>query len=89
VPEFCNDGQWGFMAQNEDPEELAAVVDRALADKGRLREMGEAGQQFVAGRYRWEIVAGKMVHIMEQCCGATSSAGVQGTTAIRDARDHA
>lgn len=64
VPEFCNDGQWGFMAENEDPEELAAVLVNALEDRDRLQMMGERGQQFVAGRYRWEIVAQKMVDLI-------------------------
>jgi len=67
VPEFSNNGQWGFMAQNEDPEELAVVLEEALDDKERLRRMGEEGQAFVIGRYRWELVAQKMANLMAKC----------------------
>jgi len=66
VPEFCNYGQWGFMVENEDPEELAVVLEQALDDKERLRRMGEEGQAFVVNRYRWEIVAWKMLEAMRE-----------------------
>lgn len=66
VPEFSGYGEWGFMAQNEDPKELAEVLDKALSDKNSLKEMGIKGQQFVMERYRWELVVDKMVDTMQQ-----------------------
>lgn len=66
VPEFCNNGQWGFMSQNEDPEEISTVIDSALEDKDRLRVMGQEGQNFVVNRYRWDIVARKMIEVLQQ-----------------------
>ena len=61
VPEFSGYGEWGFIAQNEDPQELANVISEALSDKRRLIEMGEKGQQFVMGRYQWDVVVDKMI----------------------------
>jgi glycosyltransferase involved in cell wall biosynthesis len=66
VPEFCGDGEWGFMADNEDPEEIANVIENALSDKERLKEMGLKGQQFVMERYSWEIVVEKMLIEMKK-----------------------
>ena len=66
VPEFSGYGEWGFMAQNDHPQELANVMEEALSNKERLREMGIKGQQFVMERYRWELVVDKMVQTMEQ-----------------------
>ena len=36
VPEFSGYGQWGFMANQADPLDLAKVLDDALSDKVRL-----------------------------------------------------
>lgn len=66
VPEFSGYGEWGFMAKNEDPNEIAIVIDDALSDKNRLKEMGIKGQQFVMERYRWEIVVEKMLTEMKK-----------------------
>ena len=63
-PEFSGDGKWGFMVENEDHEELAAVLERALDDKILLKEMGETGQKFVMNRYKWDLVADKMIDEM-------------------------
>ncbi len=65
MPEFTGKGEWGFMAQNEDPQELAAVIDQALSDKKRLQEMGIKGQHFVLERYRWELVVDKMCNTIK------------------------
>lgn len=66
VPEFSGYGKWGFMAEREDPRELAALLDDALSDKARLREMGLAGQKFVMERYDWSKVCRNMVEIMKR-----------------------
>ena len=65
-PEFSGYGQWGFSVQNEDPAELANVLNEALSDKERLRAMGEAGQRFVVDRYDWHKVCRNMIDIMHR-----------------------
>ena len=66
VPEFSGNGQWGFMAEHEDPAELARVLDDALSDKSRLREMGLSGQRFVMERYNWPQVCRNIADIMRR-----------------------
>ena len=66
VPEFSGYGEWGFMAEDENPEEIANVIEDALSDKERLKQMGLKGQQFVMEHYRWEIVVEKMVNEMRK-----------------------
>ncbi len=61
VPEFSGYGEWGFIAQHENPQELANVIEEALSDKDRLIEMGNKGQNFVMKRYNWNIVINKMI----------------------------
>ncbi len=65
VPEFSGYGKWGFIVQNEDPDELAKVIEKALSDKDKLKDMGIKGQQFVQERFRWELVADKMYNKMK------------------------
>ena len=65
-PEFCNNGEWGFPVNEEDPVKLAEVLDDALSDKERLKQMSEKGQNFVFNRYRWDVVVNKMIALMQQ-----------------------
>ena len=60
-PEFSGYGKWGFIVQKEDPTELAEVIISALNDKDKLNLMGTEGQKFVAERYRWNLVAEKIL----------------------------
>ena len=63
-PEFCNNGEWGYPVDEEDPAKLAEVLNDALSDKERLKQMGIKGQNFVINRYRWDIVADKMIALL-------------------------
>ena len=65
VPEFSGYGKWGFLCNQEDPEELATVLEDALSDKQRLAEMGKLGQDFVIGRYDRTKVVINMKDAME------------------------
>ncbi|MFA6812309.1 MAG: glycosyltransferase family 4 protein [Bacteroidaceae bacterium] len=66
VPEFSGYGKWGFIAENENPTEIAQVIEDALSDKNRLKEMGLKGQKFVINHYRWNIVVDKMIKEMRK-----------------------
>lgn len=65
-PEFSGYGEWGFICQNDDPQELADTITEALSDKDRLREMGEKGQKFVIENYDWDKVVDNMIRIMKE-----------------------
>jgi glycosyltransferase involved in cell wall biosynthesis len=66
MPEFSGFGEWGFLVENEDPIELATVIDEALSDKNRLKEMGIKGQKFVIEKYKWDIVVDKMIQAIRK-----------------------
>lgn len=61
-PEICNFGQYGFILEKPDPEELANVIMAALKDQEKLAEMGLAGQEFVTGNFTWERVTDKIIN---------------------------
>lgn len=60
-PEFAGNGEYGFICKNEDPEELASVIENALSDKTRLKEMGEKGQSYVVDRFDWNKVVATII----------------------------
>jgi glycosyltransferase involved in cell wall biosynthesis len=66
MPEFSGFGEWGFLVENENPIELANVIDVALSDKNRLKEMGIKGQKFVIEKYKWDIVVDKMIQAIRK-----------------------
>jgi len=66
IPEFTNNGEWGFLCENEDPLELATVIADALSDKLRLKGMGLKGQEFVMNNYKWEKVVEFILNSMSQ-----------------------
>lgn len=60
-PEFSGNGQYGFICNNDDPEELANVIKNALKNKRRLATMGVNGQKFIK-RYTWNNVIDKILN---------------------------
>lgn len=63
-PEFSGNGKWGFICKNEDPIELADLLDSALSDKIKLKEMGIQGQNFVLSHYSWGKVIKRITQYM-------------------------
>ncbi len=66
TPEFSNNGEWSFLCDTENPDDLAHVVIEALSDKERLKKMGIKGQEFVIKNYNWEKTVSAMCRIMEE-----------------------
>lgn len=65
-PEFAGYGEFGFIAKNPDPIEVAQVICEALSDPIRLEKMGKNGQEFVKNRYQWGKVADIMMEEFER-----------------------
>ncbi|WP_304311263.1 glycosyltransferase family 4 protein [Phocaeicola plebeius] len=65
-PEFSGNGEWGFICNNDDPQELADTIIKALSDKETLKIMGEKGQKFVIENYNWDKVVNNMIDIMKK-----------------------
>lgn len=64
-PEFAGNGEWGFIVENPDPQELADILNDALGNKERLERMGKLGQEYVLSRFSWDIVADKILNAMK------------------------
>ncbi len=47
IPEIIVEGETGFLAEPEDPGQLAQVICNALADETKLQQMGESGRRRV------------------------------------------
>jgi starch synthase len=57
VPEVVADGATGMLVEVSQPAEMAAAVNRLLADAELARSMGAAGRRRVEERFTWEAVA--------------------------------
>ena len=57
-----------------DAPELAAEVDRVLADDALARRLGAAGRAYVCSQHDWGTVARSYVTVWEQARGTTPRA---------------
>ncbi|MDP9807154.1 phosphatidylinositol alpha-mannosyltransferase [Trueperella bonasi] len=67
IPAFkavLGDGQYGAHFRNEDPEDLARVVNEALADPNLRKQIAQAGSQ-EAWRFDWGTVASQILSVYE------------------------
>lgn len=63
LPEITDDGRFGFLVDEAQPEAVAKAILDAFSDPERLRRMGEAGQTFCLARYSWDRVAAEIAAI--------------------------
>jgi len=64
VPEIVEEGVTAFLVPKEDPEAMAAALDRALAvDRARWKEEGRAH----ASRFTLDACAGAVARVIEEC----------------------
>jgi glycosyltransferase involved in cell wall biosynthesis len=54
VPELVVDGETGLLVEPGDPDELAAAIDRLLADPQLRRRLAETGRARAQGRFALE-----------------------------------
>ena len=80
IPEVVEDGVTGYLVPFEpvddasseprDPErfaeDIAALVNRVLADPQRAREMGQAARQRVLERFTWAAVAERTLTLYQR-----------------------
>lgn len=65
-PEFCNNGEFGFIAANPEAADVAAAVKNALADPLRLEKMGSGGQDYAINKYTWKRTVDLMIEAIDQ-----------------------
>jgi glycosyltransferase involved in cell wall biosynthesis len=62
LPELTQNGRFGFLVSQPDPEQIAAAILDARSDSTRLERMGSEGQVYCLENYSWEKVASKIHH---------------------------
>lgn len=65
-PEFCNYGEFGFIAENPEVADVAAAIKNALADPLRLGQMGTAGQTYAIQKYTWKRTVDLMIEAIDK-----------------------
>jgi glycogen(starch) synthase len=63
LPDKVVDGVTGWLVQPGDDEGLAGALVRALRERDRLRELGDAGRSLVAREFSWSVVAERTVRL--------------------------
>lgn len=64
-PEFSGYGKFGYICQNEDPQELAGIIIQALSNKETLIEKANAGYNFIANLdYNWEDIVKRFIEVI-------------------------
>lgn len=72
VTELVEEGVTGFLAQPGSVEELEAALERALAERDRFEELGQAGRRRVERDYDIRGTAGAMRDLFARHLGASS-----------------
>ena len=63
VPDAVRDGETGILVDPEEPQAVAAGVNRLLADPSLRRALGAAGRRAVETYYNWDRVAKDLIDI--------------------------
>lgn len=69
--EVVVDGETGFLARSQDPDDFARKINILLADPALAARMGEAGRQRVHSHFSWEAVGDRLEEVYR--CIAPSS----------------
>lgn len=75
-PETIEETQGGLLFEPNDPQDLAAVIRRLIADHSLARQLGEQGQRAVREKFTAELMAERTLALYQQFLPAaqTSSA---------------
>jgi len=65
MPELLDDGVTGYLLQNDDPDELAELLSKAL-DNAVMKTHVQSRIPTLRQHYSWERVAADMVRVMRQ-----------------------
>jgi glycosyltransferase involved in cell wall biosynthesis len=70
--EVVEDGVTGLLAHPQDPVDLAAKINRLLAEPELAQSMGEAGRRRVLTTFSWAAVADRLEEVY-RCVAASST----------------
>jgi glycosyltransferase involved in cell wall biosynthesis len=66
LPDKVRDGHTGWLVTPGDPRALAAALRLALAEPGRLPEMGLAGRALVDAEFSWTTVTDRLLAVFSE-----------------------
>jgi glycosyltransferase involved in cell wall biosynthesis len=69
IPEIVRDGETGLLVPPDDPEALAAALDRVLSEKTLRVAYGEAGLRRARDEFSVERMARRTLEVYEQALG--------------------
>jgi glycosyltransferase involved in cell wall biosynthesis len=76
LSEVVEDGVTGLKAKPEDPEDLAARIERLLDDRGLARSLGAAGRAFVLREHAPAAVVARMLAVYRRAIELRSAAAL-------------
>lgn len=75
IPDAVEDGVTGFLADPNDPGDIAQTIGRLLTDKGLATRMGLQGRLRVVNRFDWQQIGNRVQGILETIVREKSGGG--------------
>lgn len=66
IPVLIDDGMSGLLVSPGEPDEIAAAIDRLVADEALRKAMGEAGRQSAVANFSWANIAERTSEVYRQ-----------------------
>lgn len=66
LPEITQNGKYGFLVDEPDPQLIAATILQAFSEPAKLSHMGNEGQKYCLSTFSWERVAIKIKSITDE-----------------------
>ena len=64
--EIVENGVTGFLCQPNDVNSLANAIERAMIEKDRFKDLGEAGRRKIKIKYSWDDIAAKITELYKK-----------------------
>lgn len=48
---------WGYQVNEENPDQVASVIERLLTERETREQMGKAGRQYILKHHNWDVIA--------------------------------
>jgi glycosyltransferase involved in cell wall biosynthesis len=74
VPHYIRDGQNGFIVPQNDAQALFTIIQRAAADRDRLRRIAAAGQSDTRANYDLDVMIGRYADLYRELAGVPTAA---------------
>jgi glycosyltransferase involved in cell wall biosynthesis len=57
IPDFTDNGKFGFVSNKPDTFEIADLIIKAFSNPDQLKKIAEDGQKFVVDNFSWVKIA--------------------------------